>query len=126
MPFDPMLFVDDVEASSLFYQRLLDAKSSHGGSEYEMIVDDQKALLLQLHHVDGDEHGGILAAGVPRGSGVLLYFRVADIREAYRRAQGMGARIVDEPAFIDKAGHTEFVVRDPDGYAIALFQRGRH
>jgi catechol 2,3-dioxygenase-like lactoylglutathione lyase family enzyme len=126
VPFDPMLFVDDVEASSRFYQRLLNAKSGHGGNEYEMIVDADKTLLLQLHHADGEEHGDILPAGVRRGAGVLLYFKVADVREAYTRAQSMGARIEGEPAYIDKAFHTEFVVRDPDGYSIALFQRGRH
>jgi hypothetical protein len=36
----------------------------------------------------------------------------------------MKAEIESEPTFIELAGHTEFVVHDPDGYALALFQRG--
>ena len=34
-----MFFVADVEKSSRWYQELLGAKSGHGGTEYEMIVD---------------------------------------------------------------------------------------
>jgi len=125
MAFEPMLFVDDVEASSRFYQALLGAKSGHGGRDYEMIVDFGGNLLLQLHRADADEHGGErLPAGAPRGVGVLLYCKVPDLRAAYARAQEIAARTEGPPAFITLAGHTEFVVRDPDGYALALYQRG--
>ena len=83
------------------------------------------ALILQLHHASADEHGDDrLPAGVPRGAGVLLYCEVADVRAAHRAATEMGAVVEDDPQFISAAGHTEFVVHDPDGYALALFQRG--
>ncbi len=127
MPFDPMLFVDDVEASSRFYQALLGARGAHGGPDYEMIVDADKALILQLHRADADEHGGErLPEGAPRGAGLLLYFKVPDIRAAYANALAIGAQVEGPPTFIKLAGHTEFVVRDPDGYALALCQRGEH
>lgn len=126
MAFDPMIFVDDVEATSRFLQGLLGLKSAHGGKEYEMLVDGSGALALQLHHADAEEHGGErLPAGAPRGAGVLLYFAVPDVRAAYAQAQAMGARCEGPPTFIKLAGHTEFVVRDLDGYAIAVFQRGQ-
>src|SRR5579864_3525580 len=125
MPFEPMIFVDDVEATSRFLQGLLGLKSAHGGPEYEMLVDDAGALTLQLHHADAEEHGGErLPAGAARGAGVLLYFKVADVRAAYARAEAMIARCEGPPTFIRLAGHTEFVVRDLDGYAIAIYQPG--
>ena len=125
MAFEPMLFVDDVEASSRWLHSLLGLRSAHGGKEYEMLVDAEKQLVVQLHHADAEEHGGDrLPKGAPRGAGVLLYFRSADVRAAYATAQALGAVCEGAPTFLRQAGHTEFVVRSPDGYAIALYQRG--
>ena len=125
MAFDPMLFVDDVEASSRWYQALLGLRGAHGGPHYEMIVDAGGGLVLQLHHADGEEHGGErLPASAPRGAGVLLYMAVPDVRAVHARALEMGARVEGPPTFVDLAGYTEFVVRDPDGYALAICQRG--
>src|SRR5690348_5120357 len=119
MAFDPMIFVADVEATSRFYRQLLGLKSAHGGREYEMLTDAAGALALQLHHADAEEHGGErLPAGSARGAGVLLYFKVADVRATHGRAVAMGARCEGAPTFIPQARHPEFVVRDPDGYAI--------
>jgi catechol 2,3-dioxygenase-like lactoylglutathione lyase family enzyme len=125
MAFDPMLFVDDVEATSRWFQALLGLKSAHGGREYEMLMDDAGQLALQLHHADAEEHGGErLPAGSARGAGVLLYFRTADVRAVHAKAKAMNAAVESDPVFIKLAGHTEFVVRTPDGYAIAVCQRG--
>ena len=123
--FDPMIFVDDVEASSRWYQAVLGLTSGHGGPQYEMLMDKGQ-LALQLHHADADEHGtDRLPQGSVRGAGVLLYFQVEDIATAYAMAKDQDAHCEGVPAFIELAGHTEFVVRDLDGYGIAVFQRGR-
>jgi catechol 2,3-dioxygenase-like lactoylglutathione lyase family enzyme len=125
MAFEPMLFVDDVEATSRWFQSLLGLRSAHGGKEYEMLMDDAKQLALQLHHADGEEHGGArLPAGSVRGAGVLLYCKVADVRAVHAKAKAMKATVEGDPVYIKLAGHTEFVVRTPDGYAIAVCQRG--
>jgi len=120
----PTLFVDDVEASSRWYQQLLGATSAHGGPDFEMLMLDDE-LLLQLHRAKAEEHGeDRVPAGAPRGLGVLLYCQVEDVRATHRHALDMGATVEGEPTFIDAARHTEFVVHDPDGYMLALFQRG--
>ncbi|HEY4940990.1 MAG TPA: VOC family protein [Rhizomicrobium sp.] len=127
MAFEPMLFVDDVEATSRWFQSLLGARSVHGGREYEMLADEAGQVFLQLHHADAEEHGEArLPQGSVRGAGVLLYCKVADVRAAHERAKAMGATVEGPPVFIKLAGHTEFVVRSPDGYALALYQRGEH
>lgn len=121
--FLPTLFVADVEASSRWYQELLGVSSAHGGPEFEMLAVGEHQIVLQLHKADADEHGTRLEPGSPNGLGVLLYFQVADgdaVHATHARARDMGADIETEPAFNPLAHHTEFVVRDPDGYAIAV------
>lgn len=122
--FEPMLFVKDVEASSRWYQTVLGLRSSHGGPYYEMLTDAGGQLVLQLHRIDADEHGHRDPAGGVAGAGVLLYFRTPGVRALYTHALGQGATVESEPAFAPQARHTEFVLRDPDGYALAIYQPG--
>ncbi|MBV9420898.1 MAG: VOC family protein [Alphaproteobacteria bacterium] len=125
MTFEPMLFVDDVEATSRWFQSLLGLRSAHGGTEYEMLMDAENHLAVQLHHADAEEHGGDrLPKGSIRGAGVLLYVKVADVRATHAKAKSLKVMVEGEPVFIKLAGHTEFVARTPDGYAIAIYQRG--
>ncbi len=126
MAFEPMLFVDDVEATSRWFQSLLGMTSAHGGPHYEMLKDGDGNVALQLHHADGEEHGGNrLPHGSVRGAGVLLYCKVGDVHAAHRRAKTLPGMVEGDPVFVELAGHTEFVMRSPDGYAIAIYQRGK-
>jgi catechol 2,3-dioxygenase-like lactoylglutathione lyase family enzyme len=121
---EPMLFVADVQKSSKWYQDLLGAKSGHGGPEYEMILDEEGELLFQLHKLDGDEHGMNLSdTSIPRGMGVLIYVHVPDVQVIFEQAKDMKAVIESEPTFIELARHTECIVKDPDGYSLALYSR---
>ena len=116
------LFVDDVEASSRWYQQLFGITSGHGGPEFEMLMSGD-AIVLQLHKHDGEEHGAMVAPDSVRGSGVLLYFQVPDVdavHAAHRTATEMGATVELEPTFNPLAHHTELVVRDRDGYVVAV------
>lgn len=126
MKTEVMLFVRDVPASSRFYQELLGARSGHGGSEYEMIVDGDRNLLLQLHHLDADEHPGVSPAHDDRrGVGVLVYIQVDDPLAVYGQALSMNeAEVVSEPRYVELAGHTEFIMRDRDGYNLAICAAG--
>ncbi len=119
-----MLVVQDVPASSRWYQELLGLVSAHGGEEFEMLMGDGR-LLLMLHHLDFAEHPAI---GDPReggpGRGVLLYFSVEDVQAAYERAGRMEADLVDEPHHNPNARAVEFSLRDPDGYSVTVSQWG--
>jgi catechol 2,3-dioxygenase-like lactoylglutathione lyase family enzyme len=119
MKVEPMITVRDVEASSRFYQAVLDARSGHGGKEYEQIVRDG-ALLLQLHHRDAHEHPHLLDEDVAVGNGVLLWFRTDRFDAAVERARKAGAEILEEPHVNALAGHRECLFRDPDGYKVVL------
>ncbi|MCH8256856.1 MAG: VOC family protein [Proteobacteria bacterium] len=120
-----MLFVRDVQDSSAWYQALLGARSAHGGSEYEMLTDEAGELLFQLHKLNGSEHGvNLNDDSIPRGAGVLCYVNVEDVEQIYKRALAVGAEVEGEPRFVKAAGHTEFIVKDPDGYSLAIYSRG--
>jgi len=119
---EPMIAVDDVLASSAWYERLLGCKNTHGGAEFGMLADGDTILLL-LHHRRGDEHAWLrqLHKGAV-GAGVCLYFRVEDLDASFERAQALGAEILESPHENLLAGQRELELRDPDGYYVTLCQ----
>jgi catechol 2,3-dioxygenase-like lactoylglutathione lyase family enzyme len=122
MKVEPMITVRDDEASSRFYQQVLDAQSGHGGKEYEQIVRDG-ALLLQLHHRDAHEHPHLIDENVAVGNGVLLWFRTDTFDTAIERVRDAGAQILEEPHANRLAGHRECLFLDPDGYKVVFASR---
>ena len=116
----PLIAVEDVEASSRWYQRLLGCRSGHGGPDYERLMVGDR-LILQLHHWDAHDHPhmGHPASG-PHGNGVLLWFLTDAFDAAVRRALELGAEILEEPHVNPNANHRECWLRDPDGYVVVL------
>jgi catechol 2,3-dioxygenase-like lactoylglutathione lyase family enzyme len=122
----PLICVDDVEASSRWYQRLLGCKSGHGGREYERLVSGGK-LALQLHRWDVEHHHGPIGDrhAALHGNGVLLWFEVDDFDAALERAKSMGVEVVmprhrNPPTGDGGPNHWECWLRDPDGYTVVL------
>jgi catechol 2,3-dioxygenase-like lactoylglutathione lyase family enzyme len=122
----PMIQVADVAASSRWYQRALGLVSGHGGDEFELLFAGEpyaSALLLQLHRWDAHEHGFLGSPDDPVGNGLSLWFGVADraaFDEAWTRAADSRAEVLAEPSWNPLAHHYEFVVRDVDGYVLAV------
>lgn len=119
----PLLVVNDVRASSRWYQELLGAESGHGGEEYERLNLDG-ALVLQLHSNEEEHHHGRIAdPNVPRGNGVAVWFEVKDLDAMARRAKRMKATL-DTPLRENKAAkQRELWLRDLDGYLVVLAGR---
>jgi len=117
----PLIAVRDVEASSRWYQRLMGCRSGHGGREYEQLVDQGGAMIMQLHAWDAHEHPHLGDPGVrPLGNGVLLWFQIDDFSAALARAGALGAEILEGPKDNPNANHREVWLRDPDGYVVVL------
>ncbi len=60
---------------------------------------------------------------MPRGAGgkgLLLWFVVDDFDAAWERARMLGAPIEESPNTNNGTGMRAFVVRDPDGYYVAI------
>lgn len=122
----PLIAVNDVEASSRWYQRLLGCRSDHGGPSYERLVMGE-ALVMQLHAWEVEhDHGKIGDATLPRGNGVLLWFEIDDFDAAVARGRELGAEVVLAPHRNPPDGqpggpaHREIWLRDPDGYTLVL------
>jgi len=123
----PLIATADVEATSRWYQRLLGARSDHGGSAYERLVDADGTLILQLHSWEVEhDHGRIGDPDAqPYGNGVLLWFEVEDFDAAVARARELHAEVVlpPHPNPPDGSGgpaHREIWLRDPNGYGVVL------
>ncbi len=123
MKLRPMLQVQDVEASSRWYQTALGLRSGHGGDEFEMLFDGDE-FVLQLHRLDAHEHG-ILQSGVEgsRGAGVSLWFEAVDkatFDSMVEQAQAAGVTVAGPPSWNPLAHHHEAAFIDPDGYIVML------
>lgn len=124
----PIVAVANVPKSSAWYGRLLDAGNNHpGGTTFDQILDNDGTVLLCLHHWgpsgrQGDHHWVSLSdpAGGHIGNGLLLWFVVEDFDAAWERAQAMGAAIEEPPNTDNGTSMRAFVVRDPDGYYVAV------
>lgn len=116
----PLIAVADVEASSRWYQRVLDATSGHGGPEYEQLLVDG-ALVLQLHGRAVEHHHGTFGdPGQPTGNGVAIWFEVDDLDAVTGRVRGVRAETVADVHVNPNAGHRELWIRDPDGYLVVF------
>jgi catechol 2,3-dioxygenase-like lactoylglutathione lyase family enzyme len=124
----PIIAVNNVAQSAAWYTRLLDATNNHpGATVFDQILDTDGAVLLCLHHwgpsgARGDHHWPSLAQASKgeTGNGVLLWFVVDDFDSAWQRAQALGGTIIETPNNDNGTSMRAFVVRDPDGYHVAV------
>lgn len=115
-----LVCVRDIAASSAWYQQVLGAESGHGGDEYDQLMADGE-LIMQLHHIDVEDHHGVLAdPDVMLGNGVALWFEVADFQAAVSRIRASGARVEAEPHENPNALQQEIWLVDPDGYRVVI------
>lgn len=116
----PLLAVHDVEASSRWYQSLLDCRSGHGGPDYEQLVSAGR-MILQLHHWDAHQHPHL---GDPQrrpyGNGVVLWFQTDHFDRAVQRIQALAATVLEGPQVNRNANHREIWLSDPDGYVVVI------
>lgn len=129
----PIIAVADVAKSSRWYVTLLQALENHpGATAFNQVLDRDGTILLCLHHWGpsgprGDHAWPSLATPGEGhiGNGFLLWFVVGDFDEAWRRAQEMAATIHESPNADNGTGMRAFVVRDPDGYYVAINETRR-
>jgi len=122
-----IIAVNDVPSSAAWYSELLGAHNNHpGGKAFDQILDSDGTVLLCLHHWgpsgrNGDHHWAPLSLrsdGV--GNGLLLWFVVDGFDAAYDRARALKAPIEEAPNDDNGTGKRAFVIRDPDGYYVAV------
>jgi catechol 2,3-dioxygenase-like lactoylglutathione lyase family enzyme len=57
-----------------------------------------------------------------KGSGLFLYIKVDDVEDFYGEVVAADMKPEGEPE-VQASGNREFVLRDPDGYKLAFFQK---
>lgn len=118
----PIIGVADVAKSSAWYMKLLDSENNHpGATVFDQILDKDATVLLCVHHWGDHQHPSLSNPDhATVGKGLLLWFVVDDFDAAWQRAQTMRA-LVQEPPHTDNGTLMRaFVVRDPDGYYVAV------
>lgn len=116
----PLIAVQDVQSSSLWYQQLLGCQGSHGGANYERLTCNGQ-LILQLHRWDAHDHPHMGDAGSkPYGNGVVLWFQTEAFDAAMQRARALAVEILEKPHVNENANHRECWMRDPDGYVVVI------
>jgi catechol 2,3-dioxygenase-like lactoylglutathione lyase family enzyme len=123
----PIIAVSDVPASAEWYMQLLDARQTHrGGTTFDQIVDEDGSVLLCLHYWGPTGASGnhawptLLAPGPSDENGLLLWFVVDDFGQAWERAMALAAVVEEAPNTDNGTGKPAFVIRDPDGYHVAV------
>jgi catechol 2,3-dioxygenase-like lactoylglutathione lyase family enzyme len=115
-----MIAVQDVKATSSWYQRVLGLTSGHGGAEYEQLMSSQE-MVLQLHAWDAHEHPNLgNPTNRPHGNGVVLWFHEPTVVAAYERAILAGAQVLEPIKINPLANHRESWLQDPNGYKVVV------
>lgn len=117
---EPIIGVVDVEKSSLWYQELLGLQSKHGGDVFEILAEPKGRAVLCLHHWGSHRHPTISNPEIPVGNGLILYYRVEDIDQIWKRAKKLQVKVEEEPHINPNSQQREFSIRDPDGYYLTI------
>jgi catechol 2,3-dioxygenase-like lactoylglutathione lyase family enzyme len=116
----PMIAVEDVRASADWYCQLLGCRSDRVSDEFDRLRDGDGILLL-LHARRAGEHGAWAAVAPEQpGDGFLLWFLVDDFDAVHRNASSLRAEILVAAHRNEADDARELVLRDPDGYALAI------
>lgn len=127
-----MIAVNDVEASSRWYQKLLGLRSDHGGSEHQRLLSDG-APVLQLHHRGVEDHHGLFVnLDAVVGHGVLLCFgEVGNLDAFLARANQLKAPMARAAHRVGLKGETtarhiaRISIKDSDGYTVVTASSDR-
>lgn len=108
-------FVKDVDKTAKFYKTL--------GFKIEKYEKDYLLVRLNWFSLDfAAESGGPKTE--PKGAGVCINISVGDVDEFYKAALDKGLRPAGEPQDYP-GGFRNFVLKDPDGYTLVMFKRGK-
>lgn len=117
---DPIIAVKNVVSSSEWYQQLLGCRSMHGGSEFDILVDENENVLLCLHQWGTHEHPTMQDPAVTPGNGLILYFRTDNMTTIRANAEQLSATIEEDIHVNENSTKKEFSLRDPDGYYLTI------
>lgn len=115
-----IIAVKNVRASADWYCRLLNATPQHGGDTFEILAGPDNNVILCLHQWGAHGHPTMLRPDPLPGNGLILYFRVSDVKACWENALQLKAVVEEPPHLNENAGREDFSLRDPDGYYVSV------
>ena len=117
---DPIIAVNDVNASADWYRQLLGLQRMHAGDEFAVLLDSDGNVVLCLHAWNTDDHPTMTDPSLPIGNGLILYFRLANFEAVHENARQMDWPIEEALHENPNSRRMEFSLRDPDGYYLTV------
>ena len=119
---DPIIAVENVEASANWYRQVFGFNRQHGGNEFAVLVNEDGEIVLALHQWGAHDHPTMLKPATTAGNGLILYFRTTRIDSIRQNLRDMDAVVEQEMHVNPNSLKAEFSVRDPDGYYLSISQ----
>ena len=117
---DPIIAVKDIEKSSKWYQSVFNCRSLHGGSEFDILINEKDEVLLCLHQWGTDEHPTMTNPNITPGNGLILYLRTENMNAIRQNVERLGLAIEEDVHINQNSTKKEFSIRDPDGYYLTI------
>jgi catechol 2,3-dioxygenase-like lactoylglutathione lyase family enzyme len=117
---DPIIAVKDIEASSIWYQKIFGLRNQHGGDHFSVLVSDENEVVLCLHTWEEHNHQTMVNPTITPGNGLLLYFRTGNMYSIYQNVLEAGCLIEEDIHVNQNSLRKEFSFRDPDGYFLTV------
>lgn len=116
------LMVSDLDRSVRFYRDTVGLQLAEHGQRSATFETGACPLKVEA---DFDEETladfGLRPPGESRGDGAVLALEVADVHACYDHATAAGAETLIEPQEVSW-GREMFLLKDPDGYVLELFE----
>lgn len=120
MKLDPIIAVNDVQASADWYVSIFNCRRAHGGNEFAVLVLEDGEVLICLHKWGAHEHPTMTSENIRPGNGLILYFRTHDMEAIRQNVDKAGSHVEEEIHQNPNSTKKEFSVRDPDGYYLTI------
>ncbi|MBK8054286.1 MAG: glyoxalase [Saprospiraceae bacterium] len=117
---ETIIAVKDVDKSSKWYQDLLNLKSTHGGGNFEMLADKNGTVILCLHRWEEHDHPTMRDPNITIGNGLILYFRVSDLKNIWNKAVNLNLVIEQKLHLNTNSGQQQFILKDIDNYYLII------
>lgn len=117
---NPLVLVEDLDASVAFYARLLGAQPRERAGDFALFTGG-----LGLHRRGpflDSAFGSAAAEGRGGTSGVALYFEADDLDDEWERLRSV-ADVVHAPR-VEPWGGRIFRLRDPEGHVVEVGEAG--
>ncbi|WP_434734155.1 VOC family protein [Rhizobium sp. YTUHZ044] len=118
------LFVQTPRTSIDFYQRVLGFEVEGSSTEYAMLRNGDAAIAINSRSVLSSDHPLRGEIGDRVGLGVEIVLKVADVEDAYRKADESGWPL--SALAVQPWGLRDFRLIDPDGYYVRVTSTHTH